>query len=121
MRNYETKTYDYVDKKTGQHIVKAITMYAGKRVCAVAKCDPRDTFDLEFGTELALKRLEVKIAEKRAASMKAYAAFCRENLKWIEIEKQRVQKALTKAEVAYTNRMMEAEAFTNDITNMLSK
>lgn len=120
MRNYETKVYDYIDKKTGQHIVKARTMYAGKSVTAVAKCDPADTFDLEFGKALALKRLDVKIAEKRAASMKAYAKFCRMNLEFIEIEKRRTKNALQRAEVSYSDRMVEAKQYADEIKAMLA-
>ena len=120
MRNYETKIYDYVDKKTGQHIVKARTMYAGKPVVAVAKCDPADAFDLEFGTTLATKRLDLKIAEKRAASMKTYSKFCRMNLEFIEIEKRRTKNALQRAEVSYSDRMVEAKQLETEIAAMLS-
>ena len=118
MRNYETKVIDYVDKKTGAHVVKAMTMYAGKRVEAFAKCDPQDPFDYEFGKDLALARLEQKIAFKRASSMKAYADFCRLNLEFIEIEKRKVMKALQRAEIAYSDRMTEAESLENIIADM---
>ena len=119
MRNYETKTIDYIDKKTGAHVVKAMTMYAGKPVSAFAKCDPNDTFDLEFGKEVALRRLDYKIAMKRAASMKEYAKFCRMNLEFIEIEKRRVKGALQRAEVAYSDRMVEAQELETQIAEML--
>lgn len=119
MRNYETKIYDYIDKKTGAHVVKAMTLYAGKPVSAYAKCDPTDNFDLEFGTQIALKRLDLKIAYKRAASMKEYAKFCRMNLEFIEIEKHRVKGALQRAEVAYSDRMVEAKELEDEIAGML--
>ena len=119
MRNYETKTIDYIDKKTGAHVVKAMTMYAGKPVSAFAKCDPNDNFDLEFGKEVALRRLDYKIAMKRAASMKEYAKFCRMNLEFIEIEKRRVKGALQRAEVAYSDRMVEAQELETQIAEML--
>ena len=120
MRNYETKVYNYVDKKTGKQIVKAITMYAGKSVSAVAKCDPNDVFDLEFGTKLALLRLDQKIALKRAASMKAYAKFCEMNLEFIENEKRRVKNALERAQVAASDRMVEAKQYEDDIKALLT-
>lgn len=120
MRNYETKVYNYVDKKTGQQVVKAITMYAGKSVSAVAKCDPQDTFDLEFGTKLAMLRLDQKIALKRAASMKAYAKFCEMNLELVEIEKRRTKNALQRAEVSYSDRMVEAKQYADEIKAMLA-
>jgi hypothetical protein len=121
MRNYETKTFDYIDKKTGAHIVKAETMYAGKPVSAFAKCAPSDTFSLAFGKEVALRRLDHKIALKRAASMKAYAKFCRMNLELIENEKRRVKTALQRAEVAYSDRMVEARDLDIEIAKMLSE
>lgn len=120
MRNYETKVYDYVDKKTGQRVVKALTMYAGKSVSALAKCDPNDTFDYEFGAKLALLRLDKKIALKRAASMKAYAKFCETNLEFIENEKRRVKTALERAQVAVSDRMVDAKQYEDEIKAMLN-
>lgn len=118
MRNYETKIYDYVDSKTGAHVVKATTMYAGKSVSAYSKCDPTDTFDLEFGIAVALKRLDIKIAEKRAASMKAYAKFCEMNLDFIEQEKRRVSKALERAKVAVSDRKVDAKAMDRELAEL---
>ena len=120
MRNYATKTYDYIDKKTGAHIVKATTMYAGKTVSEYAKCDPNDVFDLEFGKQVALKRLDIKIAKKRAASMKAYTKFCQTNLEWIEIEARRTRKALERAKVASSDRMAEAKELEAELAEMLA-
>ena len=119
MRNYETKVYTYIDKKTGAHVVKATTMYAGKPVSAYAKCDPSDTFDMSFGTKVALKRLDLKIAYKRAASMREYSKFCRMNLEFIENEKRRVKGALQRAEVAYSDRMAEAKDMEAELVEML--
>lgn len=120
MRNYETKTFDYIDKKTGAHVVKAETMYAGKPVCAFAKCAPGDNFSLAVGTAVALKRLDYKIAKKRQASMLAYAKVCRQNLEFIEIEKRRVKAALERAEVAALDRKVEANEIAAEIAKMLS-
>lgn len=52
----------YIDEKNQ---VIAISTYAGRYVKGVAKCDPRDKFDLEKGKKLAAARCAVKIAEKR--------------------------------------------------------
>ena len=107
MRNYETKIYDYIDKKTGAHVVKATTMYAGKTVSAYSKCDPEDVFDLKFGTDVALRRLDIKITQKRIASMADYAKFCEMNLEFIETERRRVKKAKDRAEIAILDRKVE--------------
>jgi hypothetical protein len=109
-----------MDKKTGQQVVKAITMYAGKSVSAVAKCDPQDTFDLEFGTKLAMLRLDQKIALKRAASMKAYAKFCEMNLELVEIEKRCVKTALERAQVAASDRLVDAKQYEDEIKALLT-
>lgn len=120
MRNYETKIYDYVDKKTGAHIVKATTMYAGKTVSAYSKCDPRDTFDLKFGTDVALKRLDIKIARKRQASMIAYAKFCKMNLEFIEIEKRRTKKSMERAEIAALDRRIEIKQLESELAELIA-
>lgn len=46
--------------------VICVSSYAGKPVRGIAKCDPKDEFNLETGKGLARLRCDVKIAEKRA-------------------------------------------------------
>lgn len=120
MKNYETRVYDYVDKKTGAHVVKAITEYAGKTVAAVAKCDPVDTFDLDLGTEVACKRLDIKIAQKREACMNTRAKHYREYLELLEAEKRRVIKALTRAEVVAADRRVEVNELEKELGDIIS-
>jgi len=52
----------YSDGKTK---VIAVSSYAGRTVRGVAKCDPKDKFDLDQGMILAHKRCEMKINSKR--------------------------------------------------------
>lgn len=52
----------YVD---GANNVYAISTYAGKTVRGVAKCDPKDAFDLEKGKALASTRCQVKVSSQR--------------------------------------------------------
>ena len=52
------------------NMVVAITTYAGKSVKAYAKCHSDDTFDVEFGENLAKARCDVKVSKKRAARAK---------------------------------------------------
>ena len=119
MRNYETKVYNYVDKKTGAHIVKAVTMYMDEYVTATAKCNPEDEFNLELGTAIALTRLDIKIAKKRKASMKAWAKHCRECLYEIEIDKRRTKKALEYAEGAFIDRKVELKKLEKQLSELL--
>ena len=119
MRNYATNLYDYVDKKTGAHIVKATTMYAGKTVSAYAKCDPNDVFDLDFGKKVALKRLDIKINQKRYASMITSAKFCKMNLEYLDTERRRLKKAMEKAEVAALDRKVDIKNLETELAAML--
>ena len=61
-KNYKVYTH-------GNEVV-AVTSFARRPVRAVAKCDPRDTFDVEFGKALAIARCDVKVADKRLAAAK---------------------------------------------------
>ena len=62
--------YKYENKNGGTDIV-AVSTYAGKTVRGVAKCDPRDEFDMEKGKELAAARCNDRVSRKRAARAKA--------------------------------------------------
>ena len=50
---------------TAPNKVVAVSTYEGKTVRGVAKCDPKDTFDMEKGRELAAARCNQKVAIKR--------------------------------------------------------
>lgn len=52
-------------KTTGVPCVVAVSTYEGKTVRGIAACDPKDTFDIEKGKQLAAARCNMKIAEKR--------------------------------------------------------
>lgn len=58
------KFYTYTNEK-GIQTVAAISTYGGKKVKAVAKCDPRDGYDVEQGKTIAAARCNSKIAHKR--------------------------------------------------------
>lgn len=45
--------------------IVAVSTFAGKKVKGVAKCDPSDIFDEDYGKELAAARCAAKIAKKR--------------------------------------------------------
>lgn len=45
--------------------VVAVSTYAGKTVRGVAKCDPKDTFDIEKGKQLAAARCQAKVSSQR--------------------------------------------------------
>lgn len=120
MRNYETHVYSYTEKSTGIRIVKVVTVYDGKSVSACAKCDPDDIFDLELGTKIALKRLDIKIAKKRQASMQEYVKLCEINLGLIEQEKKRIIEARNRAKIAAADRKVELKEFEIELSEMLN-
>lgn len=64
MRKHNYKIY------THDNEVIAVTSFARRPVRATAKCDPRDTFDVDFGKALAIARCDVKVADKRLAAAK---------------------------------------------------
>lgn len=68
MFEYPIEKYRFYTAKKidGQpYKVIAVSTYEGKMVRGVAKCDARDTFDMELGKQLAAARCNQKIAVKR--------------------------------------------------------
>lgn len=68
MYNYPIEKYRfYTAKKIDgtPYGVIAVSTYEGKTVRGVAKCDSKDTFDMEKGKKLAAGRCALKIAERR--------------------------------------------------------
>ena len=61
MRKFQYKYH--VDEEKG--VVVALSTFAKRPVRGVARCDPKDTFDVETGKKLAGARCNVKVAEKR--------------------------------------------------------
>ena len=57
--------YNYKYYSNGKNLVIAKSTYAGKTVKGIAKCDPSDTFDIEYGKKIAEARCDYKIAKKR--------------------------------------------------------
>lgn len=66
MYNFSYEKYNYFTDDENKVI--AVATYAGKPVRGVAKCDPKDTFDLATGKELAAARCNAKVAKKRKAN-----------------------------------------------------
>ena len=58
-------------------IVIAVSSYAGKRVKGIAKLNPADTFDLEYGKRLAQYRCDIKVLKMRERA---------ETIKFMEIK-----------------------------------
>lgn len=48
-----------------RRMVVATTKYEGKKVRAVSKCHPEDTFDADIGVKLAILRCDTKVRKMR--------------------------------------------------------
>ena len=90
--------------------VVAVSTYCGRTVRGVAKCDPRDEFNVDYGKELAAARCNRKVADKRLR---------RANKKYEEAYRQLVQAEnyldkmivyLADAEEGYDEALYELEA-----------
>lgn len=68
MFEYPIEKYHFF---TSKNKIVAVSTYAGKSVRGVAKCDPRDEFDMEKGRALAAARCAERVATKRQARAKA--------------------------------------------------
>ena len=121
MKNYETKVYDYVEKDTDIHVVKAVTEYAGKTINAFAKCDPEDVFDIAYGAALAASRLDVKVAQKRYAIARRRAKNYQDMLNWLKAETKRVAKLCRKTETMAGNRKVELAEATAALEELLNE
>lgn len=67
MFEYPIEKYHFF---TSKNKIVAVSTYAGKSVRGVAKCDPRDEFDMEKGRALAAARCAERVAQKRQARAK---------------------------------------------------
>ena len=76
MKEFPLERYKFFVVK---NMVVAVSSFAGHRVRATAKADPRDKFDIEKGKKLAAARCNLKVAEKRKKhAKKQYDALMKE-------------------------------------------
>lgn len=91
---YDVNKYKYF---TTKNQVIAVSTYAGKIVRAVAKCDPRDEYDLEKGKALAAARLSVKVSKKRRKNAEAKLAEAERNVAIAKYRKMKMNSYLLDA------------------------
>ena len=120
MNKNETKFFEYVDAKKGCKVIKAVTTYEGKYVSATACTHPNDEYEYEVGKMIAETRLDIKIARKRATSMRrratryGYAVVAYKNA--IDKMKKEMNKALSVAD----KRDAEADALEEKLEKLLA-
>lgn len=69
---------------TYDNVVMAIAKHRGKTFKGIAKCDPQDEFNLEYGKKLARLRCLVKINKSDLAMKKD----------WYKVLEQRIENAI---------------------------
>lgn len=89
----------------------AVSTYAGKTVKGVAKTDPRDNFNADFGKELAAARCAAKVAKKR----KARADKC---LAKAQAKMAEASRMLAKMEAYYADARKEYEEATFNVVDL---
>lgn len=87
MKSFPLDKYSY---NVSENVVTATSTYGGKEVSAVAKCDPKDEFDIDKGKELAALRCNTKIATKRLQRAnhklnEAETEFIKAYKKWVKM------------------------------------
>ncbi len=118
--NAEVKFYEFFDKAKNCKAVKATTTYGGKRVTAVSYTHPNDTYDFEFGKKVAQKRLDIKLAHKRAASMKARAERYAMLIVEYKNEIKRMDKEMRKALTLVGDRLVDASTYEKELEAILA-
>ena len=91
---YDVSKYKYF---TTKNQVIAVSTYAGKIVRAVAKCNPKDEYDLEKGKALAAARLSVKVSKKRKKNAEIKLAEAERNVAIAKHRKMKMTNYLTDA------------------------
>lgn len=82
-----------------KNLVVVTSTYAGKVVRGVAKCSPNDEFDLEFGTHLAMARVDRKIAELRFKRAKSECKKVMDEINKLELRKDKMENYLENADL----------------------
>lgn len=78
MKNTNKREHRYNVYTDGAGKIIVATTYCGKIVRGVAKCNPLDNYDYDFGVRLATARCDAKIALKREAKARERLALAQE-------------------------------------------
>jgi hypothetical protein len=113
---YSLDKYKYYQFKNenGGTTISAVSSYAGRKVKGYAKCDPRDSFDVETGKQLAAARCNAKIAEKRVN---------RASAKYLEAQRQLAdaQAFFKRMSVYYTDAVDELDTALEEVVKLEAK
>lgn len=99
------------------NLIIAVSTFAGKPVRGIAKCDPDDSFSMEYGKELAAARCNQKIAEKRMKRAKAKLNIACTALNNVEFQYDRMQDYYNDS----IDHLVKAEQMVNEIIDRIQQ
>lgn len=98
---------------TAGNMVIAVSSFAGSTVRGVAKCNPNDEFDLEYGKKLASVRCAFKIASKRRKRANNKLAQAYSEFEKASAHVVKMSTYVDDAEARYIEAVSELEDVTN--------
>lgn len=119
MKNFPVNFVTYFDKKKQCNAVKAITTYGGRYVSAIAYTHPNDTFNEELGKQIALTRLQAKIAKKKADGWARKAKQCSIEVAYANDYIKRMNKEADRALVNSSNFRVEQKDLEKKLDELL--
>ena len=106
--------FAFFKDENGKTTISARSTYAGRTVKGYAKCDPRDSYDVETGKELAAARCNSKIANKRMARAQKQVAKAAQMVKDAQAYEARMKAYLSDS-------IVEADNAEAHVADLLSK
>ena len=99
------KRYKYIMYRDSRNVrcIVCISHYAGKPVRGIAKCDPVDPYDEEYGKHLAKARCDQKVAEKRAQRARMKFAKAQQRRMQAQHEEDRMLCYMNELELALSD------------------
>ena len=107
------RNHQYMVYRAGNMFI-AITTYGGRRIRAVAKCSPNDTFDASLGAQLAMARCAVKVEKIRQRNLRNHCET------WTKVMEM-ANRELNDVEVKLTASTLELDLATENLEHILDK
>ena len=99
--------------KEGIKQVICVSSYAGQKVRGIAKCSPADTYNEEYGKELARLRCDIKVATLKTRYANSRKAIALDYFNYITQEMGRMTEFVNDAESQLDTCKKALEEFNN--------
>ena len=115
---YKKERYTFIQHEVDENVPEIIAFapYKGKIYKGYAKCDPRDSFDVEVGKELAARRCNQKISTKRLRNAQERYQKAMAEVQKAHLELERSLSHLTNAEKEYEESVLLVEDFEKELS-----